>query len=116
MAAAERVICRSDQLIEAGEGVRFELQWQGRPATAFVIRFGGRAYAYLNRCAHVGVELDWQLGRFFDNEGAHLICSTHGAIYAPDSGLCVHGPCKGAALIALPVEEINAKVLQKNHG
>lgn len=116
MAAAERVICDSAELVEAGDGVRFDLEVQGRQVSAFAIRFGGSVYAYINRCAHVGVELDWQLGRFFDNEGAHLICSTHGAAYAPDSGLCVHGPCKGAALIALPVEEINGKVVQKNHG
>jgi nitrite reductase/ring-hydroxylating ferredoxin subunit len=115
MAAAVRVICSSDALLEAGDGIRFEIDWQGRPANAFVIRHGGRVYAYLNRCAHVAVELDWQLGRFFDTEGEHLICSTHGATYAPESGLCVWGPCKGAALVAVPVEEVNGKVVHKHH-
>ena len=115
MAVTERVICSSAELVEAGDGVRFETEWQGRPASAFAIRHGGRVYAYLNRCAHVGVELDWQLGKFFYIEGAHLICSTHGATYAPDSGLCVHGPCKGDALIAVPVEETNGKVVRKSH-
>jgi len=115
MAVTERVICASDALVDAGEGVRFELDVQGRQVSAFAIRFGGRVYAYVNRCAHVGVELDWQLGRFFDAEGEHLICSTHGAAYAPESGLCVQGPCKGAALVALPVEEKNGKVVQKSH-
>jgi nitrite reductase/ring-hydroxylating ferredoxin subunit len=115
MAAAERVICAAADLIEAGDGVRFETQWEGRPASAFAIRHGGRVYAFLNRCAHVAVELDWQLGKFFDAEGEHLICSTHGATYEPHSGLCVRGPCKGAALISIPVEEINGKVVQTSH-
>ena len=115
MAAAERVICSSAELSEAGDGIRFDTVWQGRPANAFVIRFRGRVHAYLNRCAHVAVELDWQLGRFFDVDAEHLICSTHGATYAPESGLCVRGPCKGATLIAVPVEEINGKVVRIHH-
>jgi hypothetical protein len=30
----------------------------------------GRVYAYLNRCAHVPMEMDYQAGRFFDDSGA----------------------------------------------
>ncbi len=115
MAAAERVICDGAALLEAGDGIRFDIDWQGRSVNAFAIRYGGVVHAYLNRCAHVAVELDWQPGRFFDVDGMHLICSTHGATYAPDSGLCVNGPCKGAALIPVPVEEVNGKVVHKSH-
>jgi nitrite reductase/ring-hydroxylating ferredoxin subunit len=115
MAAAERVICDSAAVVESGDGIRFDIELQGRSVNAFVVRHGGRVYAYVNRCAHVAVELDWQLGRFFDVDGMHLICSTHGAIYAPDSGLCVGGPCKGASLVPVPVEEINGKVVHKYH-
>ena len=115
MAAAERVICASAALQDAGDGVRFEIESGGRTVSAFVIRHQGRVHAYLNRCAHVGVELDWQPGKFFDADGGHLICSTHGAIYAPDSGMCVQGPCKGDRLVAVPVEEVNGKVVRKDH-
>jgi len=41
-------------------------------------------------------ELDWQPGEFFDIAGVYLVCSTHGAIFEPNSGLCVAGPCRGA--------------------
>jgi nitrite reductase/ring-hydroxylating ferredoxin subunit len=105
MAQATRLICASDTLAEKGKGVRFEVTTAHGPAQAFIVRFGGKAYAYLNRCAHIGVELDWNAGEFFDESGLYLICSTHGAIYRPDSGECVGGPCRGARLQRLDVEE-----------
>ena len=36
------------------------------PARAFALRFDGRVVAYLNRCAHVPTEMDWQPGEFLD--------------------------------------------------
>jgi nitrite reductase/ring-hydroxylating ferredoxin subunit len=39
-----------------------------------------------------------------------LICSTHGALYAPDTGLCVGGPCRGKRLEALGLEESEGQV------
>jgi nitrite reductase/ring-hydroxylating ferredoxin subunit len=51
------------------------------------------------------MELDWVEGQFFESSGLYLMCATHGAIYAPDSGRCVGGPCRGARLRALEVEE-----------
>jgi nitrite reductase/ring-hydroxylating ferredoxin subunit len=93
-------------LIEGGEGQRFELQREGLEALAgFCVRFEGRPRAYLNRCAHVPVELDWQPGNFFDESGSYLICATHGAMYEADSGVCVAGPCRGKALRPLLVKE-----------
>ena len=51
-------------------------------AAAFAVRFRGRVRAFLNRCGHLPVELDWEEGRFFDASGLYLICATHGALYA----------------------------------
>ncbi len=101
MAARERLICGSSDLVDGGDGVRFETG--GR--AAFAVRHGGRVYAFLNRCAHVPVELDWMPGKFFSAEGDYLICSMHGAHYEPHSGRCVLGPCKGARLRPLAVLE-----------
>ena len=112
-AAGMRLICASGELAECGDGVRFELQWQGETAPAFAIRHGGRVHAYLNRCAHIDMELDWKPGKFFDAEGEYLICSTHGALYAPESGACRGGPCRGAALTRLEVIEAGGKVFLK---
>jgi nitrite reductase/ring-hydroxylating ferredoxin subunit len=35
------------------------------------------------------------------------MCATHGAVYAPDSGHCLGGPCKGGKLRTIAVEEID---------
>ena len=88
-------ICASDALVDGGRGVRFEVSVAGRAVPAFVVRFGGIARAYLNRCAHVAMELDWAPGQFFDRDGEALICASHGALYEPGSGDCISGPCAG---------------------
>jgi nitrite reductase/ring-hydroxylating ferredoxin subunit len=75
-----------------------------------VVRHGGRVHGYLNRCAHVAMELDWQEGVFFDSSGSVLICSTHGATYEPASGRCLGGPCNGAGLVKLRLEERDGAV------
>ena len=105
MAAGERLICPAAALIEAGRGVRFEVEYFGQPAPAFAVRQGGRVHAYLNRCAHVAMELDWQEGIFFDSGGRDLICSTHGAVYDASSGRCLGGPCNRSPLVKLRTEE-----------
>jgi nitrite reductase/ring-hydroxylating ferredoxin subunit len=68
----------------------------GEDATGFVVRHGGTAYAYLNRCAHVPIELDWNEGEFFESSKLYLMCSTHGAIYIPENGQCAGGPAVAA--------------------
>jgi nitrite reductase/ring-hydroxylating ferredoxin subunit len=98
-------ICAADQLAEGGKGVRFPLTYAGADATGFVVRFRGALYGYLNRCAHVPIELDWAEGEFFESSGLFLMCSTHGAIYVPESGFCAGGPCKGGRLRPIGVVE-----------
>lgn len=113
MAETERLICASDALAEGGKGVRFEMAGKGGSQAAFAVRYEGQVYAYLNRCAHIGIELDWQPGEFFDGSGLYLICTTHGATYLPDSGLCVAGPCRGKRLISVAVCERDGGIYLK---
>ncbi len=110
MAENQRLICASSALEECGTGVRFLVQRRGETLPAFVVRFDGVPRAYVNECAHVGVELDWMEGEFFDRERRYLVCATHGATYAPENGHCVAGPCKGARLRPLKVIEHDEQV------
>lgn len=105
MAASERLICTSAELLEGGLGVRFEVQRHGQVLPAFVVRYRGQPRAYYNRCSHVPVELDWQPGQFFDSSGLYLICAVHGALFAPETGHCLLGRCAGRGLEPLRVEE-----------
>lgn len=110
MAEAQRLICPSGALADGGRGVRFEAEYFGDAVPAFVIRYAGRVHGYLNRCAHVAMELDWQEGVFFDAEGRDLLCSTHGATYDAATGRCLGGPCNGTPLVKLRLEERNGLV------
>jgi len=112
VAAADRpgFICRSGELVDGGRAIRFLVRRRGELAPAFVIRFEGVAHAYLNRCSHRSLELDWIEGEIFDAFGRHLLCATHGARYAPATGACVDGPCHGAGLVKLAVVEQDGAV------
>lgn len=103
-------ICESTDLQEGGMGIRFPVTAFGEDRTGFAIRYNGVAYAYLNRCAHVPIELDWSEGQFFESSGLYLMCSTHGAIYAPESGRCMGGPCRGGRLRPIMVVEKDNQV------
>ncbi len=63
-----------------------------------VVRRGAVVHAYLNRCPHLGVELNWMPDQFLDRSGRLLQCATHGALFEPDTGYCIAGPCRGKSL------------------
>ncbi len=106
MARRERLICTSAVLVDGGAGVRrFEIERAGMRRPAFALRFGGVVRAYVNECQHQATELDWNPGEFFDAERLYLICATHGALYQPDTGMCIEGPCHGARLATVAVCE-----------
>lgn len=109
-AAVPQRLCGSDALVERGKAVRFAVLHFKSPATAFAVRFDGRAVAYLNRCVHVPTELDWQPGEFFDRDGESIVCSLHGAGYDPGTGRCRFGPCGRGALTRLDVRESGGEV------
>lgn len=96
MAAAGLIrIGASTDLLDGGVGLRFTVSVADREHTGFAVRQHGIVHAYLNQCAHVATELDWQPGVFFDSDRRWLMCATHGALYEPASGQCAGGPCLG---------------------
>ena len=97
-------LCHSADLQDGGLAFPFDVVYQGQSCWAFAIRFKGKAHAYLNRCTHVAMEMDYQPDRFFDPDGRWLLCATHGATYAPDTGDCVGGPCRGG-LVKITLSE-----------
>lgn len=112
----QRLICSSGELVDGGRGVRFTVDRHGVSEPAFAVRYQGRVHAHLNRCGHLPVQLDWQPGEFFDHSGLYLICATHGALYAPDSGRCLGGRCNGKGLEAVAVVEHDGQVLLIEEG
>jgi nitrite reductase/ring-hydroxylating ferredoxin subunit len=103
-------ICDAPLLTDGGKGIRFPVTVSGEDASGFVVRYKGKVHAYLNRCAHVSIELDWNEGDFFESSGSYLMCSTHGAMYVPDTGRCAGGPCRGGRLRPIIVTEHDNQV------
>ncbi|WP_338845333.1 Rieske 2Fe-2S domain-containing protein [Massilia sp. W12] len=101
---------QADSITECGPGLRFDLMAGGDKASGFVVRYHGKLYAYLNRCQHVPIELDWEAGQFFESGKRFIMCSTHGAIYQPESGQCAGGPCRGGRLRQLQIQEQDGAV------
>ncbi|MDD0815576.1 Rieske 2Fe-2S domain-containing protein [Curvibacter sp. HBC28] len=97
-------LCNSNDLVAGGQAVPFDVVYAGQTCRAFAIRYEDRVHAYLNRCTHVAMEMDYQPNRFFDDTGRWLLCATHGAAYAPDTGACQGGPCRGG-LIRIELSE-----------
>ena len=103
---AQRIaLCASTELVDGGIAVAFDVCHRGQNLRAFAVRHAGRVHAYLNRCTHVAMEMDLREGHFFDDSGCRLICATHGALFAPDTGECLGGPARGPLLKVVLSEE-----------
>lgn len=103
-------ICRVDEVAE-GRGRGFVLGAGHERSALFVIRKTGVLRAYRNQCPHAGTPLDWVPDRFFDPSGAFLICATHGAIFRPEDGACIAGPCRGQGLAALDIRVADGDIM-----
>jgi nitrite reductase/ring-hydroxylating ferredoxin subunit len=88
-------LCNAGDLQDSADAVPFDVMYLGRTCRAFAIRYAGQPHAYVNQCAHVPMEMDYQPNKFFDSTGHWLICATHGALYHPATGSCAGGPCRG---------------------
>lgn len=85
----------------AARGVRLS---EGADAIeVVVVRRNGALFAYENRCPHQGTPLETFPDKFLNSDGSLLICSTHGARFRVEDGVCVSGPCKGERLRRLSV-------------
>jgi nitrite reductase/ring-hydroxylating ferredoxin subunit len=103
-------LCASGALIEKGNAIGFDVLHFRQPARGFALRFDGRIVAYLNRCLHVPVEMDWNAGEFLDADKTFIICATHGATYEPLNGRCVGGPCGRGRLTMIDTVEREGQV------
>ncbi|MGD8593313.1 MAG: Rieske 2Fe-2S domain-containing protein [Gammaproteobacteria bacterium] len=89
--------------IADGAAKEFSLTQYHPPLELIVIRKNQRYFAYLNRCPHTGISLNWLPDQFFDIDHEYIQCATHGALFTVDNGYCVRGPCAGASLRAVSI-------------
>ena len=96
--------------IDDGGALGTSVELHGGRRRLVLTRKGGEVRVFLNSCPHTGVRLDWIPGRFMDLNDKFLQCATHGALFEPDSGYCVEGPCAGQYLTELPCKLRNGIV------
>ena len=93
-----------------GSSKKFTLRCAGRTIEALLVNYEGNFFAYVNRCRHIPISMDWVDNRFFTEDGRYIICANHGATYEPRTGECVWGPCFGAFLRGVPLKIDDEKV------
>lgn len=98
----EVVICRAGELAP-GQTRKFMLTIAGREEECFVVNHQGELHAYINRCCHVPMTMDWVDNRFLTEDKRYILCATHGACYLPETGECVEGPPFGQFLSPVQV-------------
>lgn len=69
----------------------------------FVVRTGGKVIGYIDRCPHTGMPLAL-FDNFLTREKDLILCSSHGALFEPEGGKCIAGPCAGRFLWTWPVK------------
>ena len=89
-----------------GESLKFMMPIRNADEECFLINFSGAYHAYVNRCRHVPMSMDWIDNQFFAEEGRYLMCQTHNAYYEPGTGECIAGPptACGKFLYRVPLE------------
>ena len=108
----KRLVGRVGELAH-GKSKKFTLRCEDGSVEALLINFQGEYFAYVNRCRHIGLSLDWIDNQFFTDDSRYLICANHGATYEPKSGECVWGPCVGASLQGVPLEVAGEKIFAR---
>jgi nitrite reductase/ring-hydroxylating ferredoxin subunit len=99
-------LCVFDDLSDPGSR-GFSLLLPHETLEIVLVKYQREVFAYRNRCPHTGVNLEWRQHQFLDLSERYIQCATHGALFRPEDGLCLRGPCAGQYLqpLRLVVDE-----------
>lgn len=103
-------LCRLDAIDDPGARGFTLTEIDGDTLEIVLVRYHGEAQAYVNSCPHLRIPLEVMPDRFFDPDRRYLQCSTHGALFRPQDGFCISGPCQGRSLRRVPVVVIDGVV------
>lgn len=98
-------------IIADGKARNFVLQMKAGRFHGFVVRRGEAVFGYVDRCPHAGLPLTQSLDDYLTPDGGLIACSWHGALFRPDDGACVGGPCAGQALTPWPVALLSGNIV-----
>jgi nitrite reductase/ring-hydroxylating ferredoxin subunit len=109
------LVARTDE-VTPGRSKKFLVRAGGQEVEAFLVNVGGAFHAYVNRCRHVPMGLDWVENQFFTADGQYVQCATHGAYYVPETGECIAGPPCGKSLQRVPLRVEDGAILADDPG
>ena len=97
---------------EVAEGQGKEVVFgEGKDAFRVVVfRVGGRLLAFRNCCPHFSLPLNYEPDCFHVFDAELLMCAHHTAIFRLGDGLCVDGPCTGARLTAIAIDDRDGEI------
>lgn len=97
-------LCSSGEIPD-GSSRGFDPEQNGQD-TIFIVRIKGQLYGWRNACPHInGAPMAWRKDAYLNAKGTHIACHAHGALFEPETGVCVQGPCMGKALQAVQISE-----------
>lgn len=85
------------------EPITFVKRRDGKIIRGLLVRTALGPAAYENTCPHVPIPLDRDGESLLSEDGRHLVCNNHGALFERETGLCVSGPCAGERLRPIPI-------------
>lgn len=104
LVSARVFLCRSEDLRE-GHYRELVVGDSRPPRYLLATRFDGQPRAWLNACPHQGRPLNFAPDRFLTNDAGQVICAHHGAVFEPDQGRCISGPCRNACLSRVKLQQ-----------
>jgi nitrite reductase/ring-hydroxylating ferredoxin subunit len=103
-------LCSTSDIPDPGSKA-FEINHHGNNLAIFVVHKDGQFHAFINRCPHTGVNLEWLEDQFLDRDNAYIQCVSHDALFEIDTGHCVHGPCAGDNLPPVQLDVIDNQLV-----
>ena len=101
----------SIEAIAPGQSRGYVVQMRAGRFHGFAVRRGDGVVGYVDRCPHAGLPLAQVLDRYLTDDGQLITCSWHGALFEPQTGACVGGPCVGARLSPWPVRVESGRIV-----
>ncbi|MDH5710867.1 MAG: Rieske 2Fe-2S domain-containing protein, partial [Gammaproteobacteria bacterium] len=74
------ILCHISDIADPGSK-SFQITHNNEVLDIFVVHKDGEFHAFINRCPHTGINLEWQEDQFLDMDHAFIQCSTHGALF-----------------------------------
>ena len=102
-------VAKVDEL-EPGATKKFLFLVDGLETECFLVNYEGEYFAYINRCSHVPMTMDWIENQFMTEDGRYILCATHGAAFEPATGECIFGPPCGKFLVPITLNVLGGKI------